>query len=55
VTLQGMLREETYNQVLKTGMSVSFAIPAKAPKQRMKLVLYDEIGDAFGSQRTQFP
>jgi hypothetical protein len=54
-TLEGMLREETYNLVLKTGLSVSLAIPAKAPKQRLKMVLYDEVGDAFGSQRTQSP
>lgn len=54
-TLEGTLREETYNRVLKAGMSVSFAIPLKAPKQNLKIVLYDEGSDTLGSQRTHFP
>jgi len=54
-TLEGTLQEETYNRVLKAGMSVSFAIPLKAPKQNMKIVLYDEGSDALGSQRAHFP
>jgi Ca-activated chloride channel homolog len=53
-TLEGTLQEETYNRVLKTGMSVSFAIPLKAPKQNLKIVLYDEGSDTLGSQRTRF-
>ncbi len=49
-TLEGMLREETYNQARKTGVSVSITIPAKGSKQDLKIVLYDEIGDTFGSR-----
>jgi Ca-activated chloride channel homolog len=54
-TLEGMLREETYNQVLKAGMSISFAIPAVGQKQNFKIVLYDEIGEKFGSQKAHYP
>jgi Ca-activated chloride channel homolog len=54
-TLEGTLQEETYNRVIKAGMSVSFAIPLKAPKQNLKIVLYDEGSDTLGSQRTHFP
>ncbi len=54
-TLEGTLQEETYNRVLKAGMSVSFAIPLKAPKQNLKIVLYDEGSDTLGSQRNHFP
>ena len=54
-TLEGTLQEETYNRVLKAGMSISFAIPLKAPKQNLKIVLYDEGSDTLGSQRTHFP
>jgi Ca-activated chloride channel homolog len=54
-TLEGTLQEETYNRVLKAGMSVSFAVPLKAPKQNLKIVLYDEGSDTLGSQRTHFP
>ncbi len=54
-TIEGTLQEETYNRVIKTGMSVSFAIPLKAPKQNLKIVLYDEGSDILGSQRIHFP
>jgi Ca-activated chloride channel homolog len=54
-TLVGTLQEETYNRVLKAGMSISFAVPLKAPKQNLKIVLYDEGSDTLGSQRTHFP
>jgi Ca-activated chloride channel homolog len=54
-TLEGTLQEETYNRVLKAGLSVSFAVPLKAPKQNLKIVIYDEGSDTVGSQRTNFP
>ena len=54
-TLEGMMREETYNRVLKAGMSVSFAIPLTAPKQNLKIILYDEGSDTTGSRRIRFP
>lgn len=51
--LEGTLQEETHKRILKTGMAVSFEIPAKASKQNLKIILYDEVNDTFGSQRTQ--
>jgi Ca-activated chloride channel family protein len=54
-TLEGMMREDTYQKVLKAGMLVSFAIPQEAPKENLKIVLFDEGSDTFGSQRTSCP
>lgn len=54
-TLEGTLRDETYNRILKAGLSVSFPVPLMAPKQNLKIVLYDEESGSVGSQRIHFP
>jgi VWFA-related protein len=47
--LEGRLKEETYQQTLKSGLHNSFMVPVKAEKQNLKVVIYDEESDRAGS------
>jgi Ca-activated chloride channel homolog len=48
--LEGLLSEETYNQIREGGISVSTTIPIKAQNQILKVVVYDEENDRVGSK-----
>jgi hypothetical protein len=49
-SIEGQLSDETYERVLKTGISFSALIPLKAENQRLKVVVYDEGSDKVGSK-----
>jgi Ca-activated chloride channel homolog len=54
-TLEGQLKEETYNQVMRNGLSFSMDVPQKAPEQTLRIVIYDEVSASFGSKLVRFP
>jgi hypothetical protein len=49
-TVDLQLREETYQQFLKSGIPVSIPMPLNAPGQILKVVIYDMQSDRVGSQ-----
>jgi VWFA-related protein len=54
-TLEGQLSEETYQSVLKTGISFSVTVPMKAEYRKFKIVVYDEGSDKVGSKFVELP
>jgi Ca-activated chloride channel homolog len=48
--LEGLLSEETYNQIRERGILVSTTIPLESKKQILKVVVYDEENDRVGSK-----
>lgn len=49
-TMDLNLLEETYQQFLQTGIHCSIMIPEKAPRQILKVIIYDIGGDKLGSK-----
>jgi Ca-activated chloride channel family protein len=45
---EGQLREETYNQIVESGISYLTEIPLKSHEQTLRVVVYDEYGDRVG-------
>jgi len=48
--LEGQLKDETFNQAVKSGLSFSTTVPLKVRKQILKIVVYDEGSDRVGSK-----
>jgi VWFA-related protein len=44
------LREETYQQFMRSAIPFSATIPLKAPTQILKVIVYDPVGDKLGSR-----
>ncbi|MBZ5499875.1 MAG: VWA domain-containing protein [Acidobacteriia bacterium] len=44
------LREESYSQYLQTGIPFTVSVPAKAPMQILKVIIYDLGSDRLGSK-----
>jgi hypothetical protein len=53
--LEGQLKEETFNQAMKSGVSFSTTVPRKVPSQILKIVVYDEESDRVGSKMVKLP
>jgi VWFA-related protein len=53
--LEGQLKEETYNQAVKSGVSFATTVPLKVPQQILKIVVYDEGSDKVGSKMVRLP
>jgi len=53
-TLEGQLKDETYNRITRNGLSFSLAIPQRAREQTLKIVLYDEGSGTLGSKLVNF-
>jgi Ca-activated chloride channel homolog len=53
--LEGMLNEETYDQVLREGMKYSVTIPRMTRDQILKVVAYDERTNTVGSRTVSAP
>jgi VWFA-related protein len=49
-TLTLKLKEETYRRFLETGIPISVPIPHQAPKQILKVVIYDTGSDKVGTK-----
>ena len=54
-TIEGQLKEKTYLQVMKAGLSFSIEIPQKIKEQILRIVIYDEGSGLFGSKLIRFP
>jgi VWFA-related protein len=46
--LEGMLKEETYKETLRSGIPYSITTPLKEDSRVMKVIVYDENSDKFG-------
>ena len=53
-TLEGQLTEETYNRIVREGLSFSIAVPQKTREQNLRVVVYDEATASFGSKLVHF-
>jgi Ca-activated chloride channel family protein len=53
--LEGMLKDETYAQVLQNGMEFSVTIPDPARTRTLRVVIYDEATGTLGSKASSFP
>jgi hypothetical protein len=53
-TLEGKLSGESYNQIIRDGLAFSLAIPQRARKQTLRIVLYDEQSGTVGSKLVDF-
>jgi Ca-activated chloride channel homolog len=53
--LEGVLNEETYDQVLREGIKYSIAIPRRPRDQILKVVAYDEGTNTVGSRTVSAP
>ena len=49
-TIELNLRDETYQRYLQSGIPVSITVPVKAPRQMIKVVVYDIGNDRLGSR-----
>jgi Ca-activated chloride channel family protein len=45
---EGQLREETYEQIVESGIAYLTEIPLKSREQTLRVVVYDEYGDRVG-------
>jgi hypothetical protein len=55
MVLEGVLNEETYDQVLREGMKYSITIPRRPRDQILKVVAYDEGTNTVGSRAVSAP
>jgi Ca-activated chloride channel family protein len=53
--LEGQLKEETYQQAVKSGVAFATTIPLKVPQQILRIVVYDEGSDKVGSKTVRLP
>jgi hypothetical protein len=53
--LEGQLKDDTYAQALKSGVSFSMTVPLKVQRQIIKVVVHDELSDRAGSGIAQLP
>ncbi len=54
-TIEGELKEDTYQQALENGIFYSTAIPLETEKQMLNVVVYDEKSDRVGSKLIKLP
>ncbi|MBZ5497242.1 MAG: VWA domain-containing protein [Acidobacteriia bacterium] len=53
-TVDMELQEDSYQQIMQSGIKYSALIPLKAPNQILKVVVYDTVGDRVGSKLVKF-
>ncbi|HTY63413.1 MAG TPA: VWA domain-containing protein [Acidobacteriota bacterium] len=53
--IDGLLSDEKYKRIMKTGILFSTTIPIKERKQILKVVVYDEENDKVGSRLVSVP
>jgi hypothetical protein len=53
--LEGLLSEESYNQITGKGISFSIALPIKTQTQMFRIVIFDEEGNNIGGKLVNLP
>ena len=53
--LEGLLSEESYNQITGKGISFSIALPIKIQTQMLRIVIFDEEGNNIGGKLVNLP